>query len=80
MYIPIAIIIIITTTTKGYKVTLYSDWLRASALYTIYRNVLNLGYPRDSVNTAFIHSYSTLSLKIVNPLCSNDIFSFWQFT
>ena len=43
MYIPIAIIIIITTTTKGYKVTLYSDWLRATALYNIYRNVLNLG-------------------------------------
>ena len=45
--------------TKGYKVTLYSDWLRATTLYTIYRNRLNLGCPRDNVNTAIIHSYST---------------------
>ena len=49
----------ITTSTKGYKVTLYSVWLRETALYTIYRNVLNLDCPRDSVNTAIIHSYST---------------------
>ena len=31
-----------TTFTKGYKVTLYSDWLRATALYVISRNSLNL--------------------------------------
>ena len=48
-----------TTFTKGYKVTLYSDWLRGTTLYTIYWNILNLDYPRDSVNTASIHSYST---------------------
>ena len=34
------------TFTKGYKVTLYSDSLRATALYAIYINGLNLGYPR----------------------------------
>ena len=33
-----------TTTTKGYKVTLYSDWHRATALYTIYKNSLNGNY------------------------------------
>ena len=33
------------TLTKGYKVTLYSDYLRATALYTIYRNGPNLGCP-----------------------------------
>ena len=35
-----------TTFTKGYKVTLYSDSLRATALYANYRNGLNLGYQR----------------------------------
>ena len=35
-----------TTFTKGYKVTLYSDSLRATALYANYRNGPNLGYPR----------------------------------
>ena len=30
-----------TTFTKGYKVTLYSDWLRATVLYAIYINSLN---------------------------------------
>ena len=34
------------TFTKGYKVTLYSDSLRATALCAIYINGLNLGYPR----------------------------------
>ena len=34
------------TLTKGYKDNLYSDCLRATALYTIYRNSLNLGYPK----------------------------------
>ena len=34
------------TLTKGYKVTLYSDWLRATALYAIYINSLNLGCPK----------------------------------
>ena len=34
------------TFTKGYKVTLYSDSLRATALYAIYINGPNLGYPR----------------------------------
>ena len=32
--------------TKGYKVTLYSDSLRATALYAIYTNGPNLGYQR----------------------------------
>ena len=49
-----------TTFTKGYKVTLYRDWLRPTALYTIYKNNLNLDCPRDSVNTAIIHLYLTL--------------------
>ena len=31
---------------KGYKVTLYSDSLRATALYAIYINSPSLGYPR----------------------------------
>ena len=35
-----------TTFTKGYKVTLYSDSLRAIALYAIYTNGPNLGYQR----------------------------------
>ena len=35
-----------TTFTKGYKVTLYSDSLRATAVYANYTNVPNLGYPR----------------------------------
>ena len=34
------------TFTKGYKVTLYSDSLRATALYAIYINGPNLGYQR----------------------------------
>ena len=37
---------IATTLTKGYEVTLYSDWLRATALYIIYRSRLNLSYPK----------------------------------
>ena len=40
-------ITIATTLTKGYKVTLYSDGLRATTLYTIYRNGLNLGCPKE---------------------------------
>ena len=35
-----------TTFTKGYKVTLYSDSLRATALYAIYTNGPNLGTQR----------------------------------
>ena len=35
-----------TTLIKGYKVTLYSDSLRATALYAIYRNGPNLGCPK----------------------------------
>ena len=35
-----------TTFAKGYKVTLYSDSLRATALYPIYINGLNLGTQR----------------------------------
>ena len=35
-----------TTFTKGYKVTLYSDSLRATALYPIYINGPNLGTQR----------------------------------
>ena len=31
---------------KGFKVTLYSDYLRATALYAIYRNSPNLGCPK----------------------------------
>ena len=34
------------TFTKGYKVTLYSDSLRATALYANYTNGPNLGYER----------------------------------
>ena len=34
------------TLTKGYNVTLYSDCLRETALYTIYRNSPNLGCPK----------------------------------
>ena len=52
-------IIQMATITTCYKVTLYSDWFRADALYTIYRNSLNLDCRRDSVNTGIIHSYST---------------------
>ena len=46
LYFLIATIITISTTpslTKGYKVTLYSDYLRATSLYAIYRNSPNLG-------------------------------------
>ena len=35
-----------TTFSKGYKVTLYSDSLRATTLYAIYTNGPNLGYER----------------------------------
>ena len=35
-----------TTFTKGYKVTLYSDSLRATSLYAIYTNGPNLGTQR----------------------------------
>ena len=34
------------TFTKGYKVTLYSDSLRETALYAIYTNGPNLGCPK----------------------------------
>ena len=37
------------TFTKGYKVTLYSDSLRATALYSIYINSLRLGLSKGSV-------------------------------
>ena len=40
-----------TTFSKGYKVTLYSDSLRAIALYAV---------QGDSVNTSIIHLYLTL--------------------
>ena len=45
----IATITTITTTnlTKGYRVTLYSDYLRATTLYAIYRNSPNLGCPKE---------------------------------
>ena len=33
-----------TNLTKGYKVTLYSDYLRATALYAIYENSPNYEY------------------------------------
>ena len=48
LYFSIATVTITTTTTltKGYKVTLYSDYLRATALYAIYRNSSNLGCPK----------------------------------
>mgnify|MGYP000745292264 CR=1 FL=1 len=47
MYIPISTTItMITTLTKGYKVTLSSDLLRATSLYIIYRNRPNLGCPK----------------------------------
>ena len=35
-----------TTLTKGYKVTLYSDSLRATALYANYKYGPNLGCPK----------------------------------
>ena len=35
-----------TTFSKGYKVTLYSDYLKETALYTIYKNSPNLGCPK----------------------------------
>ena len=47
-----------TIFTKGYKVTLYSDSLRATALYAIYTN--DTAIKEDSVNTSIIHLYSTL--------------------
>ena len=37
---------ITTTLTKGYKVTLYSDWLRATTLHAIYKDSLNLDCPK----------------------------------
>ena len=37
------------TFTKGYKVTLYSDELRATALYAIYINSLRLGLSKGTV-------------------------------
>ena len=37
------------TFTKGYKVTLYSDSLRATALYAIYINSLTLGLSKGTV-------------------------------
>ena len=42
-----------TTLTKGYKVTLYSDLLRATSLYAIYINGPNLGCPRGQCE--YIH-------------------------
>ena len=35
-----------TTLTKGYKVTLYSDYVRVTALYAISKNSPNLGCPK----------------------------------
>ena len=49
-----------TTTQQFTRVSLYTNWLRETTLYTIYRNSLNLDYPRDNVNMTIIHSYSTL--------------------
>ena len=47
LYFLITIVTITTTTlTEGYKVTFYSDYLRATALYAIYRNSPNLGCPK----------------------------------
>ena len=65
----------INSVKNGNKVTLYSDWLRATALYTIYRNSLNLDCPRDNVNTAIIHSYSTPSIFVECPLWGRPIVS-----
>ena len=36
-----------TNLTKGYKVTLYSDYPRATALNAIYRNSPNMGCPKE---------------------------------
>ena len=45
----------------GYKVSLYTDWLRAIALLTIYINNLNLVCTkRDNVNTFIRDPHSTL--------------------
>ena len=46
-YFSIATVTTITTNlTKGYKVTLYSDYPRETILYAIYRNSPNLGCPK----------------------------------
>ena len=61
-YIPMATITkaTIATFTKGYKVTLYSDSLRATTLYVIYINGPTWAVRGDSVNTSIIHLYSTV--------------------
>ena len=56
--------IITTTFSKGYKVTLYSDSLRETALYAIYINGPNLGCPRgqcEYVHYTLVFDTSTLA-------------------
>ena len=55
---------ITTTLTQGYKVTLYSDYLRATTLYTIYRNSPNLGYPKGECE----YGHYTLVFNRFQPL------------
>ena len=53
-----------TTFTKGYKVTLYCDSLRATALYAIYINGPSLGCPRGQCE--YVH-YTLVFDKIELP-------------
>ena len=53
-----------TTFSKAYKVTLYSDSLRATALYAIYTNGPNLGCPRGQCE--YVHY--TLVFDIMNNI------------
>ena len=53
-----------TTFTKGYEVTLYSDYLRATALYAIYRNSPNLGCPKGRCE----YGHSTLVFDSLHPV------------
>ena len=48
-----------TTFTKGYKVTLYSDSLRATAFMLITQMAQTWALKEDSVNTSIRHWYST---------------------
>ena len=53
------------TLTKGYKFTLCSDYLRPTALYTIYRNSPNLGCLKGRCQYSHYTTDSTKSKKLV---------------
>ena len=76
-YIPVATNYKMTTTfTKGYKVTIYSDSLRATALYAIYTNGPNLGYPKEQCE--YVHYtlvFDTEDLWFVDSGASNHMTS-----